>query len=174
MHPSTAPSSAHAFPPRTPPLTLKRLLPAADPAPGGGGLSSGHQRDVQFTSMLRAFRETGGLMRGDEAAALLKQRNAGDVSSLARWIVTEQVLSFDWRGELWVPLFQFDLADMSIRPGISRIAAELMPAFDGWALANWFATPNTRLQERLPADLLATEADAVMQAARADRFAVMG
>src|SRR6218665_3311081 len=40
--------------------------------------------DQAFVTMLRSFRETGGLARGDEVAEMLVQRGSGDVSKLAR------------------------------------------------------------------------------------------
>ena len=154
---------------------LKRLLPATGPAPlVPEGVSFEADRDREFAAMLRAFRETGGLLRGDEVADLLQQRGTGDVSRLARWIVTRQVVSFEWRGEQWVPMFQFDLSDMSLHQEARHLAAELAPAFDGWALSLWCATPNAWLHNRLPADGLMVDFPAVLQAARADRFVAMG
>ena len=131
-------------------------------------------RDRQFAMMLRAFRETGGLARGDEVADALVQRGVGDLSQLARWIVSREVLSLDWKGEVWVPWFQFDLRTMALREAAPRVTAELVPAFDRWQQALWFATPNVWLDERLPADVLATDPAGVMSAARADRFADAG
>ena len=132
------------------------------------------ERDREFVAMLKAFRETGGLARGDEVAAQLSQRGTGDVSRLARWLVSRDALGFDWRGELWVPMFQFDLGTMTLRPEATQVASELAAVFDPWALSLWFATPNAWLAERLPAEVLAVDADAVFDAARADRFAVNG
>jgi len=173
MHPSAVQPAPHSSSPSLP-LTLKRLLPAADgPAQGEGEGGASLQRDRQFTGMLQAFRETGGVMRGDEAAALMQVRGTGSLSLLARWIVAREVLSFEWQGELWVPLFQFNLADMSLRPEVARISGEWSSAFDGWTLACWFATPHEHLGQRLPADVLAEDAGAVLQAARADRLGVI-
>ena len=148
------------------PFATRRPVPAVPSAEG--------ERDRQFVGMLRAFRETGGLARGDEVAELLVQRGAGDVSRLARWIVSGDVLGFDWKGELWVPLFQFELKSMAIRPEAQQVAAELPGDFDTWARAMWFASPNVWLDDRSPADALATDLASVLAAARADRFAVGG
>lgn len=132
------------------------------------------ERDREFVGMLKNFRETGGLQRGDEVAALLAQRGTGDVARLARWLVSRDAVGFDWRGELWVPMFQFQLHTMTLRPEAVRVSSELAAVFDPWALSLWFATPNAWLEERLPADALAGSPDAVREAARADRFAVRG
>jgi len=155
------------------PLTLRRLLPQAASEPVSL-LAGTIERDRNFVTMLRAFRETGGLLRGDEVADLLVQKGTGDVSRLARWIVTRQVLSFEWRGELWIPMFQFNRRDMGLKNETRHIAGELAPAFDNWALALWFATPNTWLGDRLPAVAIDDDFSAVLQAARTDRYVAMG
>lgn len=131
-------------------------------------------RDRQFVAMLRSFRETGGLARGDEVAELLAHRGTGDVSRLARWIVSRDVIGFDWRGELWVPLFQFELGGMTLRTGVAQVTQELAPEFDPWALAVWFSTPNAWLSDRSPAEAVGDDVVAVTEAARADRFALAG
>jgi hypothetical protein len=112
--------------------------------------------------MLRAFRETGGLVRGDEVAELLAQRGAGDVSRLARWIVSREVIAFDWRGELWVPLFQFDLADMSLRAEVRQVARALESSLDGWGIAVWFSAANARLDQRAPVEVVVDDPAALL------------
>ena len=164
--------SAQNFEPsRVAHVPLRHLVPEGLPQPRGAGDTD---RDRQFVSMLRSFRETGGLARGDEVAELLAQRGTGDVSRLARWIVSGDVIGFDWRGELWVPLFQFQLTEMTLRPEVRLVAQELGSEFDAWALAVWFSTPNAWLGDRSPAESLATDLAAVSEAARADRFALAG
>jgi len=156
------------------PVSLKQLLPL-QPANGEWkDFITEKARDRQFIEMLRGFRETGGLARGDEVAEMLHRATGHDVSLLARWIVTKEVLSFDWQGELWLPLFQFDLATMERRENVRRVIAELSPAFDAWHLSGWFAQPNSWLSGRAPVEALAHDLPAVLQAARADRFVAMG
>ena len=167
-------AAAHRPAPSTPSLlTLRHLIPRSPQLPIVS-LAEHVERDRGFTAMLRAMRETGGLMRGHELADLLVQRGAGDAACLTRWIVERQLLSFDWRGKLWIPMFQFELAGMRLKSEVRHIAAELAPAFDDWSLALWFATPNSWLQERLPAEALEDDFPAVLQAARADRFVALG
>jgi hypothetical protein len=80
------------------------------------------------------------------------------------------VFSFEWRGIQWLPMFQFDPAELRPRQGPQRVRAALPAAWHGWARARWFAASNTALGGRRPADLLDTvfEADlsAVVSAAR--------
>ncbi|CAN7472665.1 hypothetical protein [Rhizobacter sp. LjRoot28] len=141
------------------PVSLRHLVLQDKPAPGLPGDAG---RDRCFVSMLRAFRETGGLVRGDEVAELLAQRGAGDVSRLARWIVSREVIAFDWRGELWVPLFQFDLADMSLRAEVRQVARALESSLDGWGIAVWFSAANARLDERAPVEVVVDDPAALL------------
>jgi hypothetical protein len=52
------------------------------------------------------------------------------------------VFSFDWRRTYWVPMFQFDLTDLSVRAGLQQVIAEFDNSFDNWKLAMWFTQPN--------------------------------
>ncbi len=69
-----------------------------------------------------------------------------------------------------MPLFQFDLADMSLRPAAASVIGELSGAFDELDLAAWFAEPNAWLANAAPMDALESDPLAVLQAARADRY----
>jgi hypothetical protein len=167
-----------------------RSLHGRDPSPQGGALSSSGpdsvlpefdtsaERDRRFVGMLRAFRSTGGLLRGDEVSELISYHRQSDasqsISRLARQIATREVVSFEWRGERWLPLFQFQLSDMSLREPVRQVAAELAPVMDGWALANWFATANAWLGQRTPVEALKDDVSSVIQAARAERYVALG
>lgn len=146
------------------------MRPAAPVAPA----TLDPARDQDFMAMLRTFRNTGGVARGDEVVDMLQAAHSFDVAHLARAIVNREILSFEWRDELWLPLFQFDLKDMTLREAPRRVAAELACAFDGWALALWFATPNAWLAGRIPVEVIGDYPADVFHAARADRFVAMG
>ena len=77
-------------------------------------------------------------------------------------IVAREVIAFDWRGELWVPLFQFDLADMSLRPEVRQVARALESSLDSWGIAVWFSAANARLDERAPVELLVEDPAALI------------
>lgn len=130
--------------------------------------------DRDFVAMRTGYRPTGGIARGDDLARLLEDLQRGDVSTLARLIASGDVFGFDWHGSFWVPMFQFDLHDLTVKPAARQVQAELAQVFDGWAIAVWFAQRNSWLDERKPVDLLDTELPAVLHAARADRFIVSG
>lgn len=88
-----------------------------------------------------------------------------DAAKLAHWIFNRSVISFDWESKIWLPLFQFNLVTMVPRPDLHPILAVLNPIFDAWDTAHWFAQPNRWLAERTPADMLAVDALAVLDAA---------
>ena len=130
--------------------------------------------DQGLSAMRVAFRSTGGTARGDDLARLLEDRRLGDFVSLARLIVSRKLFGFVWRDTVWVPMFQFELRDLTIRPGPQQVLAELAAVFDDWSIAAWFARPNAWLDDRKPVDLLDLDLPAVLNAARADRFIVAG
>lgn len=127
-----------------------------------------------FEAMRGAFRPTGGMARGADLARLWADYQLGDVANLAELLRAGEVFGFDWNDDFWVPMFQFDLWDLSIRPGPRQVCADLGTELDDWNLAAWFARPNGSLSERRPVDLLGTDLLAVLDAARADRFVATG
>lgn len=130
--------------------------------------------DRDFVAMRAAYRATGGIARGDDLAQLLEDLGRGDVASLARLIAAGDVFGFDWHRSFWVPMFQFELRDLSVKPAARQVLAELAPVFDGWTIAVWFAQANSWLNEYRPVDLLDTHFPGVLKAARADRLIAAG
>lgn len=141
---------------------MDRPTPHADTALAPGAALAAawhaHERDQRFLSMLRAFRQHGGLAREDAAAATDGPR------------ATDVVIRFEWGGARWRPHFQFDPATGRPREVVTRVARELQHAMDGWALACWFAEPNAWLSGQRPVDLLDSDPTEIHAAARADRY----
>ena len=137
----------------------------ADPHPASA--------DAVFAAMRAAYQSRGGFARGDDLARLLEDRSHGSLAGLARLIVAGEVFGFEWRHTFWIPMFQFD-DDLALKPGLKAVLAELASEYDGPRLAAWFVEPNAWLDDALPIDVLATNADEVLQAARADRFVATG
>jgi hypothetical protein len=133
-----------------------------------------HLGRQQFDAMCRAFRPHGGFVSGDEVMRCLRRNSERPLSILGRWIASRAVLNVWWRDQTPMPMFQFDLADMSVRPAYTRVAAELGAVFDDRELALWFAAPNAWLDDAAPVALLADDEFAVLQAARTDRFIARG
>jgi hypothetical protein len=130
--------------------------------------------DAAFEAVREAYQAIGGLVRGDDLARLLEDRARGDYVSLARLIVSGRIFGFEWRHSFWIPMFQFDLGDLSVRRGLRQVLAELASEFEGWRLAAWFVEPNAWLKQSRPLDLIDSNLSEVVQAARADRFVAAG
>lgn len=167
------PSALASVPPDVP---LRRCPSISPPRDG----------DERFIALLGVYRGFAGLARAGDVITLLEQRNGSGVGTLARWIVDEWVISIEWQADTWLPLFQFNAADMSPRPEVAQVIAELAGAFDPWERAEWFVQPNPSLGERAPAECLMSDPgagptaapmpnlQAVLNAARADRFVAVG
>ncbi|MBK6851194.1 MAG: hypothetical protein IPG93_06240 [Burkholderiales bacterium] len=138
------------------------------------GHIGGYPSEAGFVALQVAFRASGGLARGDDLVRWLQGHSNGDVASLARLIVTAELFSFEWRDTFWVPMFQFDLDDLSIKRGPRKVVIELAAEFDGWNLAAWFAQPNSWLNNAHPVDLLDHNLAGVLRAARADCHVAAG
>jgi hypothetical protein len=124
--------------------------------------------------MQHAFRSTGGLMTGDELAVLLRRQADQPLSLLARWIVDRRVISFEASGETWLPVFQFEPGAMTVRRELQQVIDELREVFDDWELTEWFASSNCWLGGVSPSVCMLRDPEAVIGAARADRFVVVG
>lgn len=125
-------------------------------------------------SVLDAFRIHGGVAHVDEVLEYLRKQCSQPVPRLARWIAGGAVLIVKSRGEVWLPLFQFDLDIGTIRTGAAQVLATLNPAFDTWETATWFVEPNSWLDGDAPLCVFFHDAPSVLQAARADRFVATG
>lgn len=126
--------------------------------------------DHQFVSMLNVYRDSGGLAREREVVALSRLCCGPDADTIAEWVADRELIGFNWQSKTWLPLFQFNRLDMTPKPELSQVFAELTPVCDPWELASWFAQANPWLAQRVPADMLHTDPSAVLQAARADRL----
>ncbi len=127
-----------------------------------------------FAALLAAFKATGGTARGDDVARLLEDHGIGDFIGLARLIAGGAVFGFGWRHTLWIPMFQFELRDLSVKPEAQQLLEALGNGFEGWTCAAWCARPNCWLNHRAPVDLVATHLGDVLEAARTDRFIAVG
>jgi hypothetical protein len=121
-----------------------------------------------------AYRASGGLPSGDELARLLQDHRCGELLTLAGLLGVGEVFGFDGQGSFWLPMFQFELHDLSIRRELRPGPAELAPVFHGLALAIWFAQPSCWLHGCRPMDLLTDDQSEVLRAARTDRFIAAG
>jgi len=149
-----------------------RPLAAAPDVRGTAGVRLPTDRD--HAAMRDAYRASGGTVRRDALARVLHDCEGAHDATLGKLLVTHGIFSFEWRAVHWVPMFQFDMRDMSVRPRPQRVAAELAEVFDGWALAMWFSQPNHWLRNRRPVEVLNSSLASVLHAARADRLIASG
>ena len=132
----------------------------------------GNESDSAFIDMLVSFRSTGGLVRAQEVFTLFKSRNGLGVATLVHWIAQRSVVSLEWNGDVWMPLFQFERRSMNVKSALEPVLAELNPIFTPWELAHWCAQPHRWLEGISPANTLDIDAKRVLDAACADRVAL--
>lgn len=124
----------------------------------------------QYLEIENEFRASGGVISSEEVVALLMERTDQPISKLARWIVDRHVIGFEWQGRTVLPRFQFELSTMTPRPAVRTVVGELILAMTDWEICLWFVTPNAWLADALPLDAIASDAAAVVDAARGERY----
>jgi hypothetical protein len=133
----------------------------------------GNENDYAFIGMLDAYRSSGGLARAQEVFTLFKSRSDAGVVTLVHWMAQRLVLSLEWHADVWMPLFQFESQDMSVKTSLEPVLAALNPVCTPWELAHWCAQPHRLLDGQRPADALDVDAPRVLRAACADRFTLL-
>jgi hypothetical protein len=138
------------------------------------GMIAGWQDELAFKTLALSYRSSGGIARGDDLGRMLADHGPATFISLAKLLEDEAIFGFDWNATLWIPMFQFEPSDLSLKAEPGRVRAELGEEFDGWTVSAWFVEPNLWLGQRRPIDLLESEIGAVIHAARGDRFVAAG
>lgn len=151
------------------------VWPSLTPAPPDRGRFTDDAEARRMAAVELACRRHGGMASAVEVVNMLSQCNhAQPLSRVARWLVAGDVVSFEWQARAWLPLFQFELSAMSVRPEVTAVIRELSSVFDEWDLVSWFTSPNTWLANMTPVAAMTSLPAAVMEAARADRFIARG
>lgn len=119
-----------------------------------------------FITLLEAFRATGGTAPAPILAHLLDQHQASTVVSLAKLVYSGKNFCFQWRGNDWIPMFQFNSYDLTLKADAQQVRKDLPSSLMGWALAYWFATPNQCLDGQSPANVLDADVKSVLRAAQ--------
>jgi hypothetical protein len=157
-----------------PAYVLRRRVESTPPAASPVSTIAGWQDELAFAALCLAYMRSGGIAQGDDLGRLLADHGPGTFISVAKLLEDEEIFGFEWEMSWWIPMFQFAPEDLSLRSQPSRVRAELGADFDGWAVSAWFVEQNDWLARRRPIDLLESDLDAVMLAARADRFVAAG
>lgn len=118
-----------------------------------------------FIALLESFRATGGTAPSEVLSRLLNERQVNHAVSLAWLVRTRQIFGFEWRGSLWIPMFQLGVHDFAGKGGAQRVREALPALWSGWTVASWFATPSAKLQGGTPADTLDADLEAVLRLA---------
>lgn len=129
---------------------------------------------AQFKAIQSGCERHGGLSTGEELVRQLGRHHPQPISMLARWIVEGEVLSFTWHAQLLLPMFQFELPALTVRKAVGAVLAELIGAYDDWEATSWFVQPHPLLRDACPVDVLEGDPGAVTEAARTDRFVILG
>jgi len=121
-----------------------------------------------FAAMRLACLASGGLARGDDLECWLADIHVADLAALGERLADGRVGAFAWRHVLWVPMFQFEMRDLSLRPAVLDVRIALGGALDGWQQARWFVRPHPSLCARTPLDLLRSNLPRVLEQAVTD------
>ncbi|MFZ2989761.1 hypothetical protein [Ideonella sp.] len=128
----------------------------------------------RFEDLQSACRAHGGLARAEDLNRLLEDYQLGDFVSLARQLGSGELICLRWREAMWVPMFQFDLRDLSVKVGLRTVLSALAPVFDAWEATEWFVRPSEWLGGLRPCECFEQHLGEVVMAARTDRFVVAG
>ncbi|MBB3176371.1 hypothetical protein [Variovorax sp. Sphag1AA] len=150
--------------------TAVRIPECLTPAPPRGAALLQADDVFQYRRMEIAFRASGGMANAYEVVARLACHTDQPISRLARWIVQHEALNIQWRSQILLPWFQFNLSTMDLRPDVTSVLGELCPELSDWEICAWFAEPNAWLGGALPVDMVDRKARSVLDAARAERY----
>jgi hypothetical protein len=126
------------------------------------------RREKEHLALASDYRAFGGVAPSAEIAT---RRPLEGISRLARSIVSREVISYEFRGDHWLPRFQFEGSDLVVADATGILIAELSVTLDEWELARWFVAPNAWLHHRTPLQTMQEDFDRVHDAARILRFA---
>ncbi len=127
--------------------------------------------DLARLDLIDRYSCLGELASGDAVASLMRPYWRQPISMLARWILERKVISLRWRGELLLPMFQFERPRMTPGRAIACCSREFGDLVDDEGFAAWFVHPCEWLNERMPVDVLSADPDAVVDAAHRTRNA---
>ena len=131
-------------------------------------------KELQFAAMARSYGSIQGMASSHDVVWLMREHCDQPISVLAHWIVDRKVVTIEWQQQTLLPLFQFQLSDMSLCEPILQVVSELSEVLNDWELALWFALPNHWLELATPVDMIEHEQPAVLLAARAERYVARG
>jgi hypothetical protein len=142
--------------------------PVPMPSPNMGPLR--RRDDVALIRLIDSYGVRGGIASPEGIVNLMRPYWRQPISILAKWIIGHRVLSFAWRAQLLLPVFQFELPRMTPNAVVADCALALCEFMDDEGFAAWFVRPSEWLDQRMPVDLLAMDPGAVIDAAGRTRI----
>lgn len=131
--------------------------------------------DCRMTAMRTAFEASGGLLTVGELANGSEPHRKIRFAQIAKGIAAREIIGFMWQSEPWVPMFQFDTQSrLQPRPALQPLFRLLVPLYDAWEMANWFARPNQWLSGLKPVDACVSRLQAVLDVAHLEHFIATG
>ncbi len=109
-----------------------------------------------------------------EVNVLMRRYGGPQAGELGNQIRTRELVAFEWRDEVWLPMFQFSCKTLSVHQALRPVLEELTVIYDAWGTACWFALPNIWLDGCTPVEMLLRDLSAVWHATRVDRFIAQG
>jgi hypothetical protein len=105
-----------------------------------------------------------GLLTGAEVAEINQSQADNRAALASRWKGEGKIFAVSHQGRDYFPGFQFEIGGRP-RTAIAD-ALEALGGARGWQTALWFTGANGYLDDRRPVDVLDTEPEAVVEAAR--------
>lgn len=119
------------------------------------------RREAIFQSKAQArVMASGDWLTWSELNALLPAVAEGPSASAPDRYLDARIFSIHYEGVEYFPRYAVE------SPGMQRVIAVLATRMNGWGMALWFESSNSYLGGKLPKDIIASDLDAVVQAAQ--------
>lgn len=138
-----------------------------------GSLSGGAAIVQVVTNPLQSAWQ-GRSRREDEIAHLLKQRSLQSIGLLIKWMVWRRVRTIETSAIAPHPPYRPQWIQATMTQECSELVSELADGMPDWRIAAWFDSPNPRLFDLTPADLLPCDWGVVIDTARLDMLDATG
>lgn len=119
----------------------------------------------------RAFLAEFGTLTSAEVASLASSRARNRAALANRWRAEGRIFAVQAGGQVLFPAFQFSDDDARPRPVIAATLALFKDRLSDWQTALWFTGRNGWIGARRPVDLLASDPEAVVEAAHQEATA---
>jgi hypothetical protein len=150
---------------------VEALMPEDLAIPTPATVLQARRNAAARTALVEEF----GALRSHEVADLAESRASNRAALANRWRASNRVVAVPVGDELLYPGFQFT-NEGKAHPAVGAALEALRsdPHTTDWQAALWFASPTSWLEGRRPVDLLDSDPDAVIDAARREVSDIAG